>query len=213
MGYEDTLAAFRRGDNVEAARLAGHDLDHAMAHGDTGGQVDALCMLARVALRNGRFEEVEDLALRAERIANDAGDRRMQRMPIHLQAVATRMSGRPDEARELYQRSIELNEELGEVRMAAAEHRNLAYVELHAGAIERARELLAKAVTLLEGVDFPAIAPYLMVDRATVAALDGDDVDAAGKLAEADRMFKEQGVVPDPDDAEEIAELRRRLLS
>lgn len=213
MGYEDTLAAFRRGDNDEAAKRAKVDLDQATAAGDIAGQVDALCMLARVALRDGRLDEVDDRASQAERIATDAADRRMQRMPLHLQAVAARMAGRHDKARELYGRSIALNDELGDVRWAAAEHRNLAYVEVRAGAPDRARELFEEASRRLADVDYPALAPYLMFDQATVAALDGDNTGAAAKLAVADKIFDEQGVVPDPDDAAEIADLRRRLES
>lgn len=53
VGYDETLAAFRRGDNVEAARLADLDLREATERGDEHGRVDALCMLARVALREG----------------------------------------------------------------------------------------------------------------------------------------------------------------
>jgi tetratricopeptide (TPR) repeat protein len=213
VGYEETLAAFRRGDNVEAARLARIDLEDATAGGDAGGRVNALCMLARVALRDGHPDEVETRAEEAEQIALDTSDRQLQRMPIHLRAVAARMTGRLDEARELYRQSIELNDELGEARMAAAEHRNLAYVEIHAGDFDRARQLFADGLRRLEELDFPALAPYLTFDEATVAALEGDHPRASAKLACADRQFQEQGIVPDPDDAAEIASLRCRLES
>jgi hypothetical protein len=53
--------------------------------------------------------------------------------------------------------------------------------------------------------------PYLAFDEATVAALDADPASAAEKLTAAEELFAARGVVPDPDDAAEIAELRREL--
>ncbi|HET6817366.1 MAG TPA: tetratricopeptide repeat protein [Mycobacteriales bacterium] len=209
MGYEDTLAAFRRGDNAEAERLALADLEAAAAAGDRAGQVDALCMLARVALRDGRLDDVEAKSLAAHQSAG--GEVRLQRMPLHLRAVAARMANRHDEARDLYRQSIRLNAELGEMRMAAAEHRNLAYVELRAGDLDEARRLFAESRRLFAGLDAPSMAPYLTFDEATVAALDGDAVTARTKLSAAESLFAAQGVAPDPDDAVEITDLRRRL--
>jgi hypothetical protein len=133
MAYEATLAAFRRGDNLEAARLARLDLADAVARTDSAAHVDALCMLARVALRAGDLGAVEAHATEAQRVAESIGARSLERMPIHLRAVAARMSGRSREARELFEASSALDDELGETRMAAAEHRNLAYVEIHEG--------------------------------------------------------------------------------
>ncbi len=211
MAYEETLQAFRRGDNAEAARLAKLDLRDATAAGDVEGEVGALCMLARVALRDGDVEVVAARAAEALRAARAARRRPLERMPLHLQSVAARMAGHLDEARELYLRSIELSEELGEARMAAAEHRNLAYVELRAGNESRARELLAECQRRLMSEDTSALAPYLTFDEATVAALDGDLETAAAKLGDADRQFTELGLVPDPDDAAELALLRRLL--
>lgn len=213
VAYDETLAAFRRGDNLEASRLAHMDLDLASANADTAGCVDALCMLARVALRDGDLDEVEARAVQAQYVADTSTDRRLERMPIHLRAVAARMAGNHDEARKLYEKSIELNDELNEPKMAAAEHRNLAYVEIRSGDLRRARELFAIARRRFAGLDYTSVAPYLTFDEATEAALDGDYARASSKLADADREFEEQGIVPDPDDAAEIEELRRRLQS
>lgn len=211
MAYEDTLAAFRRGDDDEAARLAQEDLASARAHDDPRGEVDALCMLARVALRQGRLDVVEERATAAQHVADATGDHALGRMPLHLRAVAARMDGRHDEARLLYLESIDLNDALGEAGMAAAEHRNLAYSEMHAGDTDRALELFAEARRRVVGKDVRSLVPYLTFDEATLAALGSDHVTAAAKLREAEEQFDAQGVVPDPDDAFEIAELRRRL--
>lgn len=134
-------------------------------------------------------------------------------MPLHMRAVAARMDRRYDQARQLYQHSIELNEALGEHLMAALEHRNLAYAEIHAGNIDRARQLFAEARRRFAGLDHGSLVPYLTFDEATLAALDLDFVTAAARLRESDRQFRAQAVVPDPDDAAEIKELRHRLAN
>lgn len=213
MTYEETLQAFRRGDNDEARRLAQLDLDAAEQAGDHAGQVDALCMLARVALRQQDLDAVTSRACRAEEIARDAADQRLRRMPVHLQAVSARMAGDFGKARDLYQRSIRLNDELGEVRFAALEHRNLAYAELRAGDESRARELFAESTRRLIGEDVSSYVPYLTFDEATVASLDGDYDRARQKLHDAEMQFADAGVVPDPDDAMEIDRLRELLES
>lgn len=209
MGYQETLAAFRRGDNAEAERLARIDLDEATASGITQDRVDALCMLGRTALRDGRFAELEDLAQAALGAAGE--DPRLRRIPLHLGAVAARMTGRYDDARELYLESIALNDMLHELPMAAAEHRNLAYVELHAGHEPEARRLFAEARLRAREVDASALDPYLVLDEATVAVMRGEWAAARSRLAEAEAEFAERGVVPDPDDAWEMAQVRERL--
>ena len=173
--------------------------------------VDGLCMMARVALREGKLEEVAGCAEEAEQLARAGEDLRWRRMPIHLRAVAARMAGRYDEGRELYRQSIALNDALGEAAMAAAEHRNLAYLEIRAGNQDQARELFAESVRRLRNVEAPTLAAYLVFDEATIAALDGDYETASARLAAAEALWDEQGVVPDPDDAAELAELRRQL--
>jgi len=212
VAYEDALVAFRRGDNAGAARISQLDLDEATSGGDVQGSVDALCMLARVALRDGDLSEVESCAQRAHQLAQSAAERRLQRMPLHLRAVAARMAGRFDEGRNLYTQSISLNDELGESAMAAAEHRNLAYLELRAGDIARARELFAVSVIRFQRLDVPAMAPYLTFDQATLAFLGHDYQTAEARLNEAEAQWTEQNALPDPDDAAEIAELKRRLV-
>lgn len=213
MPYDETLSAFRRGDNAEALRLAKLDLEVAVTGHDTEGQVHSLCMFARVALRDGRLDDVEAYAHQARDVALGASARKLERMPLHLMAVAARMAGRYDESRSLYLESIRLSDALGETVMAAVEHRNLAYVELRAGDPDRALALFAETRSRLDGTDQPSLHPYLLLDEATEAAIRGGLATAAAKLSEVERLFAEQGVVPDPDDAFEMADLRRRLAA
>ena len=51
--YEAALAAFRSGDNERARELSEQALSEARASGAAATEVDALCMLARAALRDG----------------------------------------------------------------------------------------------------------------------------------------------------------------
>lgn len=213
MPYDETLAAFRRGDNAEASRLAKLDLEAAVAGHDAEGQVQSLCMFARVALREARLGDVDAYARQGRDVALGASARRLERMPLHLMAVAARMAGRYDESRSLYLESIRLSEELGETVMAAVEHRNLAYVELRAGDPDRAVALFAEARSRLRGMDQPSLQPYLLFDEATEAAVRGEFATAEAKLTEVEHLFAEQGVVPDPDDAFEMAELRQQLAA
>jgi hypothetical protein len=212
MSYEASLAAFRQGDDALARDIAAADLAAAQASRDAKAQVDALCMLARVALRAGELDQVRAQAEAAQQVAMSIGDERLGRMPLHLRAVAARMSGQLETARELYLNSIALNDRLGERVMAAAEHRNLAYVEIRAGDAARARELFAESRERFAGLDAPAMRPYLTFDAATLAALAGDYDAAAANLHAAQAEWAAQGVEPDPDDAAEISALRQQLV-
>jgi tetratricopeptide (TPR) repeat protein len=168
-------------------------------------------MLARVALREGDFATVIKLADGARECARAANDQRLERMPLHLQAVAARMTGNLAEARRLYEESIELNRSLGEERMVAAELHNLGYVELHDGQRDRAMELFEQARLEARRTGFDALNPYLVGDLAVIAAAKGDVSEAARLAGAAAAAFRAKGQVPDPDDAAEQERLRSRL--
>jgi hypothetical protein len=124
--YEDSLAAFRAGETGRAEELALGLLSLAREDGDIRGQIDALCMLARVALRRGDLAHVSALGRQGAR----AGPTR--RRPAAREDADPYGGRRGPHARRLrrgqnpYEESIEMNVQLGEQRMVAAEHRNLA---------------------------------------------------------------------------------------
>jgi tetratricopeptide (TPR) repeat protein len=132
-------------------------------------------------------------------------------MPLHMQAVAARMSGNLAEARALYEESIELNQSLGEERMVGAELHNLAYVELRDGRHDRARELFTQARHEAKRTGYDALKPYLVADLAVIAAADGKTTTAARLAGAAAAAFAATGQVPDPDDATEHQRLRDEL--
>jgi ATP/maltotriose-dependent transcriptional regulator MalT len=210
--YEDAIGAFRSGATGLAEALALGLLAQAREDGDLAGQVDAMCMLARVALRRGDLDHVGALAAEARGVARRTGERRLERMPIHMQAVATRMRGAYSEARILYQESIELNVQLGEERMVAVEHRNLAYVELHDGHADRARELFLSAADEARALAYDALEPYLLLDAAVIAFESGESARAAELIAAMRAAVAGAGQIPDPDDAAEQEMLEERLF-
>ena len=209
--YEDAISAFRSGATASAEGLSLELLAQAREDGDMASQVDALCMLARVALRRGDLDHVGALAAEALGIARRAGQRRLERMPIHMQAVATRMRGAYSEARILYEESIELNVQLGEERMVAVEHRNLAYVELHDGHADRARELFLTAADEARALAYDALEPYLLLDAAVIALESGESEQAARLAAAMRAALAASGKIPDPDDAAEVELLATQL--
>jgi tetratricopeptide (TPR) repeat protein len=209
--YEDSIAAFRAGETGLAEELALELLSQARDGGDVGDHIDALCMLARVALRRGDLEHVGALATEGRDLARRAGEPRLERMPIHMQAVAVRMQGAYSEARVLYQESIELNIQLGEERMVALEHRNLAYVELHDHHIDRARQLFNHAAREARALGLVSLEPFLLLDAAVMAFEDGDRRRAAELAAATRAAIAETGQIPDPDDAFEEESLAADL--
>ena len=209
--YEEALDAFRSGENERTGELSTELLADARRIGDQAKQVDALCMLARVALRVGDLAEVRAWADEARACARSAGDVRLERMPLHMQAVAVRMTGDFAEARRLYQESIELNRSLGEERMVAAELHNLAYVELHDGQSDRALDLFRRARCEAKRIGFEGLNPYFVGDLAVAAAVNGDLTAAARLAGAAAAAFSGAGQVPDPDDAAEQQRLGDQL--
>jgi len=210
--YEDSIAAFRAGETGLAEELALELLSQARDGGDLGDHVDAICMLARVALRRGDLPRVSELAGEARALARRAGERRLERMPVHLQAVAVRMQGAYSEARVLYQESIELNIQLGEERMVALEHRNLAYVELHDHHPDRARHLFNDAVRKAHALRLDFLEPFFLLDAAVMALEDGDRKGAAELAAASRAALALTGQIPDPDDAFEEESLEAELF-
>lgn len=209
--YEKALAAFRSGATSEAGSLAEELVRTSRASADLPGEIDGLCMLARIALRQGDLKRVALLAGEGRRLALRKKEPKLERMPLHLEAAAARMQADFRTARQLYRQSIDLNRQVGEERMVAAEHRNLAYVELHDGNVAEARELFSSSATLARASGYDALEPYLLLDSAVLAFEKGDAARAGQLLDDAKAGFATAGQIPDPDDAAEAEWLRKRL--
>jgi hypothetical protein len=214
MGFrEDAKTAFRQGQTDTVDRLSQRELLRARAAGDPAGEVEALSMLARVAVRAGDLAESMRLGIEAQAVARRSGVRRLEREPAHIVAGTARMSGDLELARVLYGESIALSEELDEPETVASEYYNLAFVELHTGNLERARKLLATARRQAVALSFDGLLPEVALGTAVLAGADGDASRASRLLAVADAAYRSQQRIPDPDDEIERAHLRDALIA
>jgi hypothetical protein len=211
--YDETLAAFRRGETDLVEQLSRRELARARESSDVAAEVQAICMLARVAVRDGDVPEAERLGRVARALARGTGEKRLELSPTHILAGCARISGNLAFARTLYQESISLNETFGEWRMVVVELHNLAYIELHAGHVDRARELFTTALTRTVAQDIDDMLPYVALDTAVMAAADGDHLRATRLLAALDNALRAAGQILDPDDAIEQTTLREGLIT
>src|SRR5439155_24729806 len=128
--YADGALAFRAGDQQRSLERNQEALRIARATDDVRGECDALTGLARVALRDGRYDEVVALARQARDRARAAGDREAEAAPLHLQVAGIRLQQDYAGAREVYLESLDLNAALGNAAWVAMEQHNLGWVEL-----------------------------------------------------------------------------------
>ena len=136
--YADGLFAFRLGDQEASLQRNQQALALARAHADVRGECDALTGLARVALRDGRYDDVVVLTAEGRRCAQAAGDREAEASPLHLEAAGRRLQGAYADARALYLESLTLHLELDNRAAVAMEQHNLGWVELHLGHVDAA---------------------------------------------------------------------------
>lgn len=207
--YADGLLAFRSG-NQERSRASNEEaLQIARQIGDVRGECDALTGLARVALRDGKYEEVIALSRHARARALAAGDREAGAGPLHLQAAGTRLRQDYRAARELYLESLGLNIELGKSAWVSMELHNLGWVELHLGNIEAAK------ARFHERDATPASDAYgnawTELNWSAVAAAEGDAAEAQRRYTIGMRALESLAVTPDPDDRVELEWLKEHI--
>jgi ATP/maltotriose-dependent transcriptional regulator MalT len=207
---DSAMAAFKRGDTGEARRLA----ERHLALGERAGSatdVAALCMLSRVALREGDFAAAAEHADSARQAALQSDNPSVLQEPVHLRAAIARLRGDLPAARQNYLASIDLNLHLGQTKAVAVEQRNLAYVELHLGDLQEARRRLALAHEGADPAGADAAAPNDLLDSAALAAAAANFADAAILLQRTRQRYAEIGEVPDPDEEEEMTFLERLI--
>ena len=205
------MTVFRRGNDDEVTRLATEELDRARADGDAEGEVGALAMLARVAVRLGHLKEGWAHAEQAREVARRTGDAALEQWPLHLLAGTARLAGELDKARPLAAEAIAAHEALGDVRMVAVEQHNLAHLELNDGEIDRARGLFASARENAAKAGADDLLPELALGVAAVATFDGDFARGARILGAVDSFLTADGRVFDPDDFLEEQAIRDKL--
>jgi hypothetical protein len=118
--YGDGVLAFRAGQQSESRARNEAALETARAVGDPEVEALALVGLSRVALRDGDYVHVRELAQQARGLARDL-DPTADVALLHLEAAGTRLAGDLDRAVGLYVESLALNRRLGGDRMVAVE--------------------------------------------------------------------------------------------
>lgn len=207
--YADGVFAFRAGDQQRSLACNEEALRVAQENRDVRGECDALTGLARVALRDGRYDDVVALASAARDRARSRGDREAEASPLHLQAAGIRLQGDYATARELYLESLELNAGLGNAAWVTMEQHNLGWVELHLGNVEQAESRFSER-DAHAGEDAYGNA-WSDLNRAAIAMARGDAAEARRRFAVGSEALHQLGVALDPDDQSELEWLSGQL--
>ncbi|MDA0168462.1 winged helix-turn-helix domain-containing protein [Solirubrobacter taibaiensis] len=110
----------------------------ALRHDDPVGQAESICALAWVRLHAHRVGEAYELAVRAERLARDAG---AEQVAIDAMRVRAMMAPTPEEAMRVGRDVLGKLERAGNVRRAAQLSAALAYTALFHGDLRTAQVL------------------------------------------------------------------------
>ncbi len=207
--YADGLLAFRLGAMQDSLASNKAALDCSRVVDDPETESLALVGLSRVALRNGDYVRVRDLALQARRLASEL-EPEADVMPLHLLAVGYRLSGSYDDAARLYTESLGLNRSLGDAGMVATELHHLGHLELHRGNLEKAEQYFNERETLRNMQD-PYEDALTDLNQAALAYYRGEPAHARELLAHARATLGRAGINLDPDDAFEVKWLEDRL--
>lgn len=203
--FGDGVLAFRSGDTEGSRSRNEEALRIAQAEDDVIGECEALTGLARVALREERYDEVVALAGRGRERAQEVGGRAAEASPLHLLAAGARLQGKYPEARALYLQSLELGNEAWQ----AMEHDCLGWVALHLGEVDEAEARFRKRDLLL-GPD-PYAKAWSDLTWSALAVARGDRDLARRRYDKATKSLFELSNEFDPDDQSEFDWLTRKL--
>ncbi len=207
--YGDGLLAFRAGDMDRARARNEEALRVARASGDLRGECDGLTGLARVALRDGRYENAVALAREARERARSARDAAAESAPLHLEAAGVRMLQDYAAARKLYTESLELGRREGIAGRVAMEQHNLGWVELHLGDVDAAEQRFRER-DAASGVDAYGDA-WSDLNWAAIAVARQNWDEARRRFERGRAGLDKLAMVLDPDDQFEFDWLRGRI--
>jgi tetratricopeptide (TPR) repeat protein len=207
--YAVGLFAFRSRDQARSRTSNEQALLIARQTGDVRGECDALTGLARVALRDGTYDQVVALAGQARERATVAGDDAAGAAPLHLQAAGVRLQGNYQAAHELYLQSLGRNRARGDMGWVSMELHNLGWVEVHLGNIEEARaRFTERDVTTVKNAFDDAWAD---LNWAAIAIAEGDAAEAQRRFGLGICALEKLAVTLDPDDLSELEWLKGRI--
>ncbi len=121
------------------------------------------------------------------------------------------MLGNYNEAAKLFQQSVELNKRIRDTGMVVAELTNLGFVEAHRGDADAAERCFNESVKLGSSLSDPYSQAMNLLTKAGVLLLKGEDTEARSLLKQSEKILKDSGLQPGPDDKFEIDWLNKRL--
>ena len=198
--YENGLLAFWQGADEEACSLHGRSLELARRQGDRTMVAQALCGLARVALRED-LDWARTLCEEALQTVRDTDDTVGRSNALHVLGVTAQMRGDLRQARDLMTQRIELAREHGDFATIGAESSNLSMVERQLGDLARAEQLAREALQIAEQRGDQWTIPYSLNGLAAVAVETGEFERAARLLGAAAALQDQQGNAWPPDEA------------
>jgi tetratricopeptide (TPR) repeat protein len=183
---------------------AGEAYESALAaaseRGDAASEVGALVGRGRVAVRDGRWDDLRAAALVALDVAKATGDRALQRGPLHCLAGAARVTGDYPQARKWYWESIEISNALGLVTRVPGEYHNLGWVELQSGDVAAAERMFRLALDGAREFGLAVVLPYCVFDFAALAITRGALERGAVLAAAAQAAREASDMAPMPDE-------------
>ena len=196
-----SYADFRAGNSEDSRLAAEQALSIGLSNADTdivGGALTALC---RLALRDNDASAIDKLTTELRSIAISSGNPKWHVYGTHMRAELARMNGRLDEADDLYRESLELATQIGLVGMVAAENFNRSFISVAKGDLDQARAQINEHFRVSASGNNGSPGAYGLIALANLLAARDELEQAAVVVFATQRIFYEQGIVPDPADA------------
>lgn len=199
---QGAIFPFRQGDTRRAAELLQESLDLYRDLGDEEGIARSTAELGGIAITEGDLDRAAALYEEAvplfrtqgypSRVAAGLGN--LGTIAHMRQAFATAVA--------YYEEAIELAKETGDIDGAAVNLHNLARSELALRRAGPGLEALRESLTIARRIGYREVIAYCIGGLAELAMIEDDPERAALMLGASDRLFREIGAVPSPDEAE-----------
>ena len=208
--YGDGLFAFRLGEIGESRKRNEEALKIAEQVNDHEAETLSHLGLSRVDFEEGNYQSALFHASKARKLCRGL-DRSFGQAPLFMQAQSRRMLGNYNDAASLFRQSVELNRKISDIGMIVAELTNLGFVELHLGNVDSAERSFNESEKLAPKLTDPYSQGMSLLTKGAVAFLKADSVQAQSLLAQSEKVLKESGLKPGPDDGFEIDWLKSKL--
>ncbi len=202
---------FKEGNDAESIRIANEVLEIGRAqNNDTliGGALSSLCRNAQRTLDTTRLAELsEELAA----LSKATGNQEWMMKRAHMNAEMWRLIGDLDRAEAFYNESMQISESIGSMGMFTIDHFNKSFVSTAKGDFEEARRLIKKYYALRLEADPDSEDAYGLIALAYLLEQEGDYEGAHEVAVVTRRLFKEQGLFPEPPDEKPLIGVEKKV--